>query len=538
MSGSDLTITALLAAQPANAPALVYRGRSWSHGEIDDAARRAAAALRERGIGPGDRVALFLPNCPAYVILWLACARLSAIAVAVNTRYRSVEVGDIVRRTQAKALAIWPGFRGIDFAGILSRVEPDALAAVRTLIVYGESGEDEAAAPALPQAEVLPFDSLLQAPPMAEDLARPDSACNIFTTSGTTKAPKLVLHRQSVIAGHGRDVARAFGYDAPGTVMLQAIPLCGVFGLCQYAATLAAGAPSVMMAAFEAEEAAQLILAHGVTHSLGADDMVDRLLAAVDGPRPFPTLRQFGFAKFNAALTDIVERAEARGLTLCGLYGSSEVQALFSLQAPDAPAAQRKLGGGMPVSPAARIRARDRDTGAILPHGEAGELEISAPSLMTGYDGDPEATKAAFTEDGYFRSGDLGHTLADGGFVYLSRAGDALRLGGFLVNPAEIEAHLLSHPAVDGCQVVGVETAKGTAPAAFVTLKPGATADAEALRAHCKGALAAFKVPVRVFPVDGFPTTESANGTKIQRNRLRDMAQAALDRDDAAPAGG
>ena len=141
------------------------------------------------------------------------------------------------------------------------------------------------------------------------------------------------------------------------------------------------------------------------------------------------------------------------------------------------------------------------------------------------------------TDDGYFRSGDLGYTLDDGSFVYLARAGDALRLGGFLVNPAEIEAHLLGHEAVEGCQVVGVETGKGTAPAAFVTLKPGAKAEEAALRDHCRGALAAFKVPVRVFAVDRFPTTESANGTKIQRNRLRDMAQAAIDGDTAQQSG-
>lgn len=520
------TVPGLLAEQRGKGSALIYRGRAWSHAELDDLSRRVAAGLRARGVGPGDRVGLWLPNCPAYLLLYFACTRLGAIGVAVNTRYGSVELGDIVERARVRALAFWPGFRNIDFAGILDGVAPSALAPLETLIVHAEEDEPAASAgPELPGVETVAFDDLAAAPAMDEDLSTPDSPCNIFTTSGTTKAPKFVLHTQSVIVGHGRDVARGFGYDAAGACMLQAVPLCGVFGFSQYAATLAAGAPSVMLPAFDAEEAVRLIRAHGVTHTVGADDMADRLLAACDGPDPLPSLRQFGFAKFNPALADIVERAEARGVTMCGLYGSSEVQALFSSQPADAPVERRKLAGGFPVSGQARLRARDRETGELQPHGEPGELEIRAPSVMIGYDGDDAATRAEFTEDGFFRTGDLGYTREDGSFVFLSRAGDVLRLGGFLVSPAEIEAHLLTHDAVDGCQVVGAEGERGTAAVAFVTLKPGAAADEAALRAHCKGALAGFKVPARVLVVEAFPTTESANGTKIQRGKLREMAE-------------
>lgn len=516
------TVTGLLAAQRDTGAGLTYRGDTWSYAEIEELSRRAATALAERGIGPGDRVAIWLPNCPAYVVLYFACARLGAIAVAVNTRYRSVEVGDIVSRAGCRVLACWPGFRQIDFAGILAGIDPAALAGIETVILCGEAGEGAAM---LPRAEAVDFEALIQAAPMEADLATPDSPCNTFTTSGTTKSPKLVLHKQSVIVRHAYDVAQRFGYAGPGTRLLQTVPLCGVFGFCQFSGTVAAGAPTVMMPVFDAAEAARLINLHQITHTVGADDMADRLLATSDAPRPFPSLRHFGYAKFNAALADIVARADARGMKLCGVYGSSEVQALFSVQRVEDPVEQRMLGGGVPASPETQIRARDRDTGAILPDGESGELEIRAPSLMVGYFGAEAATRAAFTEDGYFRTSDLGYALADGSFVYLARAGDALRLGGFLVNPAEIEAHLLTHEAVDGCQVVGVETARGTVAVAFVTLMPGASGDEAALREHCKGALAGFKVPAHVFVVDAFPTTESANGTKIQRARLRDMAQ-------------
>lgn len=539
MTETDLkpeTVPGLLAEQRAEDTALVYRGREWSYAELEELSRRVASALSARGIGPGERVGIWLPNCPAYVLLYFACARLGAVAVAVNTRYRSVEVEDIVGRARCKALAFWPGFRGIDFAGVLGDVDPAVLGRLGALIVYGEEGESAPANPAPEGVETVGFAELADAAVMDEDLSTPESPCNIFTTSGTTKAPKFVLHKQSVIVRHARDVARGFGYDAPDARLLQTVPLCGVFGFNQYLGTVAGGARSVMMPAFEAEEAVRLIREHRVTHSCGADDMVDRLLAVSDGPRPLPSLRHFAYAKFNAALVDIVERAEQRGIILTGVYGSSEAQALFSVQPADAPAERRKLGGGFPVAAEACIRARHPESGELLPHGEPGELEIRAPSVMVGYDGNEEATRAVFTEDGYFRSGDLGYSCANGSFVYLSRAGDVLRLGGFLVNPAEIEAHLLTHAAVGGCQVVGAETGRGTAAVAFVTLNPGAEADEAGLRAHCKGALAAFKVPARVIVIDAFPTTESANGTKIQRGKLREWAQRRLD--ESAGGGG
>src|SRR5690606_15905880 len=120
------------------------------------------------------------------------------------------------------------------------------------------------------------------------------------------------------------------------------------------------------------------------------------------------------------------------------------------------------------------------------------------------YLGDPEATRAALTEDGYVRMGDLAQLTEDGGFVFETRLGDVLRLGGFLVAPAEIEAWLQRHPAVDGCQVVGA----GARAVAFVTLR--APADEAALVEHCASGLARFKIPARIVALDAFPTTPSA----------------------------
>jgi len=147
---------------------------------------------------------------------------------------------------------------------------------------------------------------------------------------------------------------------------------------------------------------------------------------------------------------------------------------------------------------------------------------------MSGYFEDPDATVAATTDDGFFRTGDLGYTSADGGFVFLTRMGDVLRLGGYLVAPAEIEAHLAAHPDVAEAQVVGVDSAVGPRAAAFVIAAAGAAVDSDGLQAHCARGLAKFKVPTAIYPIDAFPVTPSPNGEKIQRGKLRAMAQERL----------
>jgi fatty-acyl-CoA synthase len=282
-----------------------------------------------------------------------------------------------------------------------------------------------------------------------------------------------------------------------------------------------------MSTAWDAEQAARDIVAHRVTHANGTDEAFSQLL---DCGTDFSSVRFFGYAAFNPALADtLVQRAESRGLRLAGLYGASEIQALFARQDENAPAAERMQGGGRPVSALARVRARDPESGQVLPHGAQGELEFFSPSSrMAGYHGNPEATREAFTEDGYYRSGDLGHTLEDGRFVYLARLGDALRLGGFLVSPAEIEAVVQEAPGIAGCQVVAVQRPVGLVPVAFVLLQPGAALDEPAVLARVAGKLARYKVPYRIFPIDAFPVTPGANATKIQKGKLRELAGALL----------
>ncbi len=571
------------------ATAVAYRGGRLTFAELDEAARRAARALSELGVGRGDRVALWLPNCPAYLVLWLGAARLGAITVAVNTRFRAVEVADVVHRSGARALALWPGFRGIPFLDVLGEIDRSALERLETLVVYGEEEEgkegEEAGAgagagsvrpvgaaartaagtaralpgslPALPASLAgcrrVAFPDLLERPPLDEDRAAPGDGANMFTTSGTTRAPKFVLHSHASVTAHAFTMARALGYAGrPESGALGMLPLCGVFGFCQTTAALAAGSALALASAFDAAEAVRLVDEHRVRCLNVTDDMLMAMFDAAPREIAFPTVEACGFAAFAAKPDELRARAEARGLRLVGLYGMSEVQAFFSRQPLDAAPERRLLGGGVPLDPAGRVRVRDPGSGRLLAAGEAGatgeagdagggtgEIEIAGPSLMCGYFENPAATRETITEDGFVRSGDLGHLTDDGGFVYLGRMGDAMRLGGFLVSPAEIEGHLNEHPAVRGAQVVGVDTEGGPRPVAFIVPDPGGGSfDEPALCGYCERSLARFKVPARIFAVDGFPTTKSANGTKIRRAELRRMAEERLAAGGAAFAAG
>ncbi len=508
------------------ATAFIHGERTIAFQELLELSLRAAQGLSDIGVGPGDRVALWLPNVPAYPILYLACVRLGAIAVAVNTRYRGVEVTDIVGRSGAKVLACAPGFRGIDFLSILADIEPAALDRLSAIVVVGD--EPATVPPAIEGLRRVSFDRLQSRPRLGINHAKVNAPCNIFTTSGTTSAPKFVLHRQGAIAGHAQQVAKVFGLTAPDTLSLAVLPLCGVFGFNQTMATLAAGKPSVLVESYEIETIARLIAHYRPTTMFGSDDLYARLLELVPGERPFPSIKWAGYGNFNTALADIAELAEARGLCLAGLYGMSEVQALYALKPLDLPVAERKVGGGVPTSPLAHVRVRDPETGELLGPGQPGALECAGPSLMVGYHGNDKATADAMTPDGYVRTGDLAELDGSGGFTFLSRMGDVLRLSGFLVNPLEIEAHILRVPGIAGCQTIAVPRADGVRAVAFVMLQPGAALDEAAVIAHCRRGLANYKVPLRVFAVDDFPKTPSPNGFKIQRNKLRDMALARL----------
>lgn len=527
-------LDALVGSRP-ESPLLIDQNVPISARQLRDQSRALAAGLAHIGVRPGHRVAVWLPNCAAWVESFLACAHLGALVLAVNTRFRALEVADILGRGQADWLVFWPGFKGIDFAGILADVPPQELTRLQGVVAIAESDAGARWAslhgkPAHRYADLLATQAPLPCP-------HGNAGVLCFTTSGTTSKPKFVLHDQQTLLRHGATVADAFEYDEDSCILASA-PFCGAFGFATLVGGLARGVPVVCAPVFNAAESADAIARHAVTHTYANNEALVGMMQAAPASA-FTSARLFGFASFTPALDNMLDLARQAGVPLTGLYGSSELIALVAGQPRD-PAegdvAARHQPGGTLIYRDARVRARDPDSGQVLPHGQSGEIEILSPSLMQGYLDNPDATRNAVTADGYFKTGDLGYTLTERQFVFQTRMGDSLRLSGFLVNPVEIEQVVETLPGVRACQVVGATRHGKFVPYAFVLLQDGAHADPAAWTAACKAAMAGFKVPVGYTVLDAFPSVESANSVKIQKHRLRDMANAMLSDPSSPPA--
>lgn len=513
MHADDVSLHSLIGSE--TGPAFVFDGAPVSRAEFSGMVEQTTAWLAAQGIGKGDVVAVWLVNRIEWITLLFAAARLGAIVAAVNTRYRSAEVAHLLKLAGAKLLVVEAAFRSIDFASILTDIVKADVPALQKLAVVGAD-----AMPAQwPCVRFNAFDRSYPPAPIQDDI---DLPVLLYTTSGTTRGPKLVAHSQRTLATHAFAVAKALQLSPQRHSLLAMLPFCGTFGMTSLLGFIAAGATVHVLDAFEATPALKILSERGITHAFGSDEMFRRILALTDAQRPFPHLEVCGFAAFQPGWRELAAEAEARGLPLFGLYGSSEVQALFAIARPNDAFADRIEGGGWPMSPEAKVRVRDTETGELAAPGVSGEIEISAPSRFLGYFNNPDATRDAITADGFFRTGDIGR-LRDGAFVYETRAGDAMRLGGFLVAPGEIEDELKSCAGVADAQVVAVDL-KGQARCVAFVVPAGTSPQQEVLTARLRERLAGYKVPARIYVVDAFPVTDSANGVKIQRAKLRAMA--------------
>lgn len=506
--------------------AFIDGDRSYSYGEFAAMCAKTAAWLAAQGVQRGDKVAVWLVNRMEWLAMYGGLSQLGATLMTVNTRYRAHELEYILQQSQARLLVLEPNFRKIDFQAVLAEANPACAGHIERVAVVNAAGE-------------LP-DSILGKPTVAFDLdALPDASVPaqgqaddlsiLFTTSGTTSVPKLVMHTQRTVAVHCQRVAQAYGFAEEGARLLATLPFCGVFGFNALFSAFAAGKPVVIMETFDGPQAAELIVRHGITHIFGSDELFRRIIEHGVGDHPFPTLRVCGFASFHPGVEAFGQAAWDRHIPLYGLYGSSEVQALFSLHRTGHPMSERLRGGGLPAHAGAEIRIRDVDTGEILPVGRSGAIEIRSDTNFVGYLNNREATAKAVDADGYFATGDVGYLREDGSFVFETRQGDAIRLAGYLVSPVEVEDVLKEQPGVADAQVVGIEIDNQMRCAAFVIMQAGSDFDEAVLRSGTSRTLAAFKVPARIWPMDEFPTTQSSNGVKIQRAKLRDMAMKRLE---------
>lgn len=504
-------------------------GDALSFRQLESSSAKLAEGFKRLGLVRGDAIALWMPNRPGWMTLHFAAMRLGLLTIPLNTWYRETEVAHFLRLGRCRALFVDRSFRSIDFDSILER-SIEALSrsggpALQWIVDCGGASEGGVPARAGRPTRV-PLGVLSLAGGIGEDDDLEENLAAIaYSTSGTTSAPKLAVHRESSLLAHAGAVATRASMS-PADVVLCALPPCGAYGYTLLMSGLAAGAVCILLEKFDLDSVVEIIEARRVTVLALTEPLVRRLL---DHPRA--SRRSFGSLRlvFSAGgtLRPVVERAEAEfGFRLTNVYGSSEVLALAAFWDPERDAEGRSRAGGLLTSPGMQVRAVDPRR-QLLPVATEGELQFRGPIVASGYLGNPEATANAFGSDGWFSSGDLGMVMdsAAGEFLYVSRMNDALRVKGFLVSPGEVEAALQRYPAILAAQVVGVPDGLGEeAIAAFVIAREGESVDIADVREFCRARIASYKVPAIIRVIDAFPMTRSANGDKVLKTRLRDLA--------------
>lgn len=519
-----MTLEALIAGQDPTALAIIVTDgagdRRLTYSQLLDGAHRWARHFNALDLKAGDAIALWLPNGATWLMAELAAARLGLVVTPVNTRFRALEVREILSRSGARLVIAPPVFAGVDFADLLAQA----------LDAPPPAGAPTSAV--LPRLAWAMFVNDGEAPDPVGDLPEPvagDRLLNLFTTTGSTGAPKLAMHRQSDLVVRFTAAAERFGV-LPGDRLLCVLPLCGVWGLGIALTALMSGATAVLSLVFDADEAADVMSRHRISHLHGGDNMI---LAILGSPRlESSELRDWRTCCFGAftgqPAIQTIQRIETAGPNVRAVqaYGSSEGLAFITAAAIDAPLEARALAGGALVDSETVLRVVTPGSTQAVAVGETGEIQLSGPTVSHGYLGDEAATRNAFTDDGWYRTGDLGQATQDGA-IFVARLGDALRLNGNLVDPSEIENLLCGHEDVAEAHVVGARTPeRGDVAVAFVTPKPDRAPSEDTLHTWCRARLAAFKTPARIVITSDIPKAQGINGAKVQKGVLRERAQA------------
>ena len=473
--------------------------RRLTYGAFEERCARAAGALVERGIGPGDRVALLLGNRSATLELVFAAARIGAIALPINTRLAPPEIAQQLDDSRPTLLFHEAGLaERAEHAGDQARRAPD-----RTSI-----GEYERwIAAAAPHEDVLPV--------------TPDDPMLLMYTSGTTGVPKgaLLPHRKTLANSRN---AQLFFETRPEDRVLSVVPLFHSFGLKILSIpALYCGAGVVLQAHFDPAAMWDAVERERITYLGGVPTMFRGLLEELDLRQRDASSLRFLFSAGAAIPVEIIHAFEERGLRLQQGFGQTETSILCCLGAEDA---VRKAGSvGRPVHHAelriVRVESLEREPASWedCAPGETGEIVVRGDLTMLGYWERPDETAETLRE-GWLRTGDLA-SRDDEGFITLTgRARDMFISGGENVYPRQVEATYEKHPEVREIAVVGVPHERwGEVGCAYVVLEQGASLDSEALIAWGRERLAKFKVPVTFVALPMLPRTVTG---KIQKYRL------------------
>jgi long-chain acyl-CoA synthetase len=467
------------AARDEGHPALRMDEAVLTFGEFRDAALKVAGGLRARGVQPGDRVGLVLPNVVSFPVVFYGALLAGAAVVPMNPLLKAREVEYYLRDSGARlVVALAPAEPVVEAAGT---VGIDA-------VTVG---------PALPE-ELMDGEALDAAVDRADD----DLAVILYT-SGTTGQPKGAELTHANLAGNARTTAETLLENSTDDVVMGCLPLFHVFGLtCGLNTTVLRGSTLTLIPRFDGAKALSVIERDKVTIFEGVPTMFSAMLHAPEADRTDVSSLRLCVSGGSAMPVEVMKSFEEKfGCIILEGYGLSETSPVASFNHPHA---ERKPGSiGTPIA-GVEMRLVD-DDGTDVRSGDVGEIAIRGANVMKGYWQKPEETEKAIP-DGWFRTGDLARQDDDGYFFIVDRKKEMIIRGGYNVYPREIEEALYEHPAVAEAACIGIAHPElGEEVAAAVALKPGATAEVDELKNFVKERVAAYKYPRQLWLVDTLP---------------------------------
>ncbi|CAB4684836.1 MAG: long-chain-fatty-acid--CoA ligase [Actinobacteria bacterium] len=483
-----------------------YLGRTWSWAQWHDRVRRAAGGLQQLGIGRGDVVGFLDKNHPACVELSLGAASLGAANAIVNFRLAGDEIDYAVNDSGARVLVV-----GTELMPQIEKIR-DQLTTVERIIEVTTDGVDDeyeqwlaASTPVGRSADV-----------------EPDDVCLVLYSSGTTGRPKGVMLTHANMVAHTINSHDGWVFE-PGDKSMVAMPLFHVGGSSYVLFGLHDGVASVMTRDPDGGSLAGAILQGANRTFLVPAVLAQVLQAGPDAVKLFGALKTYTYGAAPMPPPLLRAAMEAWPDTdFMQVYGLTEVAGVATHLLPeehlDTAHPERLVSAGRAV-PGVEIRIVDPASLEDLPIGEHGEIWLRTPQLMKGYLGKPEATAEVITEDGWFRTGDLGR-LDDGGFLFVEdRLKDMIISGGENIYSPEVERVLAEHPSVMEVAIIGIpDDTWGESVKAVVSLHPGTEATEAELIAYCREHLAHFKCPKSVDVIDLLPRNPTG---KILKRDLR-----------------
>ncbi|KRF11428.1 AMP-binding protein [Nocardioides sp. Soil797] len=484
-------------------------GRRWTYTEFGAEVETLARGLLAAGVGVGDRVGIWAPNCAEWTMVQFATAKIGAILVNVNPAYRTHEVAYVINQAGIATMVVAESFKSSDYPAMIEQVRGDCPTLTR-VVVIGQSSWDDlvAGASEADSGRVAEIQATLS----------PGDAINIQYTSGTTGFPKGATLSHRNILNNGYFVGEGCGYTEVDRICIP-VPFYHCFGMVMgnLAATTHGAAMVIPAAGFDPEVTLRAVDTERCTSLYGVPTMFIAMWSLPDfASYDISTLRT-GIMAGSPCPAEMMRKVLDSGITdmtIC--YGMTETSPV-STQTHPTDAFDVKVGTVGSVGPHLEIRVVDPVTGEVAPRGVPGEFQTKGYSVMLGYWEDPEKT-AEVLVDGWMHTGDIGVMDDDGNVAITGRIKDMVIRGGENIYPREIEEFLYTHPDILDAQVIGVPDEKyGEELMAWVRMRDGAEPlDAEALRGFCSGKLAHYKIPRYVQVVDEFPMTVTGKVRKVE----------------------